>query len=405
MTILYVVPFANIRVKQFAEYIERLGNRVIVVDVSHCWVAENSIAEGKYFAGKNNQQQIRYIEPPFQFTNLALKVLCSIPRIIFYLYRIIQHDNIDVVIAYNPAIYTALPVWLACLLKKIPWYIYYVELVGYAPTGMRFRKWFEKFIVRRANYVISLTECWKSYISQNWNIAPERIFVLRLAIDIKAFDREIINIEKYQQLYGITSENKVLVNAGTTYPVKTKQGIYDLQDVATLIRGLPIIHRKYPQTKLILLGIGHDQSIIGLVKELNLEKQVVIVGRFMFWEEQHLSTLAMADILCLPSSDAEAMRYFSKYKALDYMAAKRPIVASGTLSLQETLKDSAIYYIPHRPDSFAEKVIYCFEHPEETQIQVEKAYQILLTEHLWEIESKRLIAFLQQHIQQNHQIE
>ncbi|MFB3896700.1 MAG: hypothetical protein ACE14V_10400 [bacterium] len=111
MNILYVVPFANIRVKQFVKYIERLGNKVTVLDVSPCWVAESALAEGKYFAGDDNLSDLSYVYPPIRFRFLPLKVLFSIPRIVRAVRNKIKFNNISIIISYNPAIYTALPAW------------------------------------------------------------------------------------------------------------------------------------------------------------------------------------------------------------------------------------------------------------------------------------------------------
>ncbi|MDI6783515.1 MAG: glycosyltransferase [bacterium] len=405
MNILYVVPFANIRVKQFTQYLEQLGNKVQVIDVSPCWVAETSLVEGKYYAGKQQLDNLTYVNPPWKLKILPLKVLFSIPRIIRTIRSIARQKQTEVIIAYNPAVFTALPAWFARLGLSIPLAIYYLEMIAYAPTGMRFRRFVERLIVKRADYFIVLTEVMKNYVANKYHIAQKNIMVMKLAVDLKAYNPNLINLEKYRKEYQLRPGDRVLVNAGATYPVKTKHGWFDLQDVATLVRAMPIILQKYPQTKLILLGIENDKSIVNLVKELHLEKQVIILGRFMYLEEQHLSTMALADCLCLPSSDVEATRYFCKYKALDYMLAKKPIISVETVGLKETFKEAALYYEPNNSMSFANQVCYCFEHPEEMQTMAIKAYQILLSEHLWETESRRLTEFLQQQIKPNQIIE
>ncbi|MFB3897225.1 MAG: glycosyltransferase, partial [bacterium] len=172
------------------------------------------------------------------------------------------------------------------------------------------------------------------------------------------------------------------------------QGWKDYQDMSTVVQALPIILEKYPQTKLILLGIENNKTVIQLIEKLNLQKNIFLGSKFKFWKEEHLSTLAIADCLCLPTLDVLATRYYCKYKVLDYMLAQKPIISADTLGLKETFLDTVLYYKPEDPMSFAERVIYCFEHPEEMQEKVKQVYQLFISEHLWEQESKRLNNFL-----------
>lgn len=395
MNILYVVPFANIRVKQFVKYIERLGNQVQVIDVSPCWVAETALNEGKFFAGDGVLDNLNYVYPPIKFKFLPLKVIFSIPRIIGTIRRISRREKTDIIIAYNPAIYTALPAWFAKLGTNIPLAIYYLEVFAYVETGMRFRRFIERFIINHANYIIVLTQVMQDYITEKFNVPKKNILVMRLAADLESYNPDLIKIEKYRNKYQIQPGDRVIVNAGTTNMVKTRQDWVDLQDMGTIVQAIPIILRKYPQTKLVLLGIENDQTIIKLIEKLNLQKYIILGSKFMFWKEEHLSTLAIADCLCLPSVDVLATRYFCKYKVLDYMLAKRPIIAAETPGLKESFRDTALYYKPGNINSFVEQVLYCFEHPEEMQEKANRAYQILLEEHLWEQESKRLVDFMQ----------
>jgi glycosyltransferase involved in cell wall biosynthesis len=227
----------------------------------------------------------------------------------------------------------------------------------------------------------------------------ENILVMRLAADLEEYNSKLINIEKYRDKYQIHPGDRIIVNAGTTNMVKTKQGWVDFQDMSTVINALPIILQKYPQTKFILLGIENDQTVIRLIKELNLAKYVILGSKFMFWKEEHLSTLAIADCLCLPTMDVLATRYYCKYKVLDYMLAKRPIISADTPGLKETFRDSALYYKPGNAESLAEQLIYCFENPIEMQEKAQQTFQLLTTEHLWEQESKQLNDFIYNRLQ------
>jgi glycosyltransferase involved in cell wall biosynthesis len=177
--------------------------------------------------------------------------------------------------------------------------------------------------------------------------------------------------------------------------VKTRKGWLDLQDIGTIVEAIPLILKKYPQTKLILLGIGNNQAIVKLIDRLQLQKNIILGNKFMFWGEEHLSTLALADCLCLPSIDILATRYFCKYKVLDYMLAKKPIISAETPGLKETFNDAALYYKPSNTESFAEQVINCFEHPQEMLDKAEKAYQLLTREHIWDSEINKFVVFMQ----------
>ncbi len=94
--------------------------------------------------------------------------------------------------------------------------------------------------------------------------------------------------------------------------------------------------------------------------------------------------LAAADVLVLPNSAKGANPRFQVYatydtsplKLFEYMASKRPIIASGLPSIKEILNESnAVLFEPDSPDSLAQAIREVFDNPQAAQARASQAQQ------------------------------
>ena len=115
--------------------------------------------------------------------------------------------------------------------------------------------------------------------------------------------------------------------------------------------------------KLIFVG-GSDQYLVDFKKYAKDSKQknrVTIVPHIP--KKDLLQYLEIADVLVLPNSAKEKMNlYTSPIKMFEYMASKRPIVASRLSSIEEILsdQDNSILFNPDDPKDLAIKIFNVF---------------------------------------------
>ena len=112
--------------------------------------------------------------------------------------------------------------------------------------------------------------------------------------------------------------------------------------------------------KLIFVG-GSDQYLVDFrtyVKDSEQKNRVTIVPHIP--KKDLLQYLEIADVLVLPNSAKDKMSlYTSPIKMFEYLASKRPIVASGLPSIKEILsdEDNAILFTPDEPKDLANKIL------------------------------------------------
>jgi len=110
--------------------------------------------------------------------------------------------------------------------------------------------------------------------------------------------------------------------------------------------------------------------------------------------------LAAADVLILPNSAKFDISKFhtSPLKLFEYMAARRPIVASDIPSLREVLDEStAIFFIPDDPLSLAKKIKAVLTGEVPSERLVTNAYE-KVQKYSWDSRAKSIIEFIKSKI-------
>lgn len=106
--------------------------------------------------------------------------------------------------------------------------------------------------------------------------------------------------------------------------------------------------------------------------------------------------LKAADILVLPNTAKEEISKYwtSPLKLFEYMASKRPIIASDLSSIREILnEDNAILVEPDNPEALAKGVKKVLQNPEFSAKISNQAFQDV-KEHTWQKRAKNILNFI-----------
>jgi glycosyltransferase involved in cell wall biosynthesis len=182
----------------------------------------------------------------------------------------------------------------------------------------------------------SLNNLWNKYLSWVYGKAESVIFPSELARSLlqklnkknqpsavvsnginleefKQFKQEPFLFSEFQEKFKIPKNAVKLLFVGRLYPEKS---------IDTLIKAIPPIIKKHPNTHLLIVGAGHQkQKLEKLAQNLDVNKYISFLG--LVSEEDKILAYNASDIFILPSlAELEGM------VVLEAMACGKPIIIS-----------------------------------------------------------------------------
>ena len=162
-------------------------------------------------------------------------------------------------------------------------------------------------------------------------------------------------------------------------------------DLPTLLEAFSQLHRKDPNTRLLIVGDGPERE--------KLEKYVVsrnIVDAVEFAGAVNPSEipgfLESMDVAAAPYSNLDNF-YFSPLKVFEYMAAGLPVVAAKVGQLIELIQDggNGILVPPDDPDAMVDVFNRLLLDPDLRKQLGEKARDTMLCNYTWDMLVKRIL--------------
>lgn len=198
-----------------------------------------------------------------------------------------------------------------------------------------FTKTKDKWVFRKADKIIALSEGVKEDLHKNYGVCEDKIKVIYNACDRK-------RIEKQSLLRNDDSENK-LKNNGKT--IITAGRLTEQKGQWHLIRAFSEVVKKVPDAQLIILGQGAKKEYLeGLISDLGLENSIKLLG----YQKNPYYFMKRADIFVFSSLFEgfgnillEAMACGLPIISTDCKVGPRELLAPGT-SYKECVVDSIL---------------------------------------------------------------
>lgn len=247
------------------------------------------------------------------------------------------------------------------------------------------RTWFYGRVFKRA-IGFSVQTKWKAAaLQKDFGVPASKVVYWPNGTDIERFDIPFTREEARERL-GLPQDKKLILYVGS---------LQHWKGVDTLIAAAKLL----PADTVVYI-VGGNNSEIAKLKTNNLE--LITEGRLAFvgqrpWMEVPL-WLKAADVLVLPNTarDKESLRYTSPMKLFEYMASRRPIVASDIPSIREILnEDVAFFAEPDSADSFAAVIRQVLEHPDEARSRSDTARREV-GQYTWNARAERIVNLLVQ---------
>ena len=237
-------------------------------------------------------------------------------------------------------------------------------------------KWFARWL-KSVKKIVVINNALKKQFSK---LAPsEKIAVAHDGVDLKTF-KQLPEKHKAKTALKINSKTPVAMYTGHLYPWK---GVDTILDTA----------KKLPKVMFYVVG-GTSKDVKEYHEKIQQKelKNVTLTGHVQ--HTQIPEFLAAADVLLLPNSAKYNIsnEYTSPLKLFEYMAAKRPILASDVTSTKEILEHgkNAILFKADDPYTCAQSLKHLLQNSKLASNLVKSAYKDVRP-YTWELRAKKVL--------------
>jgi glycosyltransferase involved in cell wall biosynthesis len=271
----------------------------------------------------------------------------------------------------------------AILCKKIFGYKVAMEYHDPPPGS-----WRDEILVRFCDYLLPTTCAMGDYMKSIRASADKKICVSPNGVDIDKFSNVPSKYECRKRL-GLPLNKKIILYSGN-FPAR--KGILVVVDAISLVSDENILY--------VFAG-GTNMDDVRIFKEKIRDKKNAIFAGYKHHSEIPY-WIGAADAVVAPySADAStiqgaaAIKWASPMKILEYMAAKRPIVASNIPSVTQFLNEgNALLVEPDSPRSLAEGIMKCLRQGVESEKRTEQAFKDVQN-YTWENRVNKIMEFFQ----------
>lgn len=239
---------------------------------------------------------------------------------------------------------------------------------------------FNVFLIRM-KFVLSHNQWKAKKLTELFKFPKEKILCEPNAVDLNEFNISLTQEEARKKL-SLPLDKKIILYTGHLYSWK------GVDVLAASAKGLP-------ENYLVIFVGGTKVDIDEFKKKYGNEKNISIVG-FVSHSSIPVWQCA-ADILVLPNTAKEniSLYYTSPMKLFEYMASRRPIVASRIPSIIELIDDTcALLFKPDDPESLRRSLIRLCEDRVYAESLSHIAYE-RVKNYSWEKRAKRILKFIE----------
>ncbi|MBI5469850.1 glycosyltransferase [Candidatus Kaiserbacteria bacterium] len=191
------------------------------------------------------------------------------------------------------------------------------------------------FLCHRASSIVVISQALKqSFVKAGFK--PESILVAPSGVDLSIFDIEISR-DQARLMLDLPKDKRLAVYTGNFTTMGEDKGISDI------LRALP------DALDVVFVAAGGSEK--DRLRYVAQASELGVLGRVILRGSTTQKILAMyqkaADVLLMPFPDTPHYRnHMSPVKMFEYMAAKRPIIASDLPTIREVLNDTNAVIIP-----------------------------------------------------------
>ena len=244
------------------------------------------------------------------------------------------------------------------------------------------------FFIKRTKGIIAITKGLKDLFVKN-GISKNKILIAPDGVDLKKFDIE----EKrqiYREVFNLPKGQKIIGYVGRLETLGKGKGI----DI--LMKSFKILKGDYNNILLCVVG-GPSKRIKeyqSFANKIGLKQEDII---FVNQVKHKLIPryLKSFEVLAMPFPKTEHYAYYmSPLKLFEYMASRRPIVASDLPSTREILNEkNAVLIEPDNPEKLSQGIRKILDNSDMAEKISNQAFQDV-QQYTWEKRAKKILNFV-----------
>jgi len=231
--------------------------------------------------------------------------------------------------------------------------------------------------LKKLKWIVVITQKLKDLLIEQ-GISPDRILVAPDGVDLETFDiRE--TKEECRRRLNLSKDKKIILYTGHLYEWKGAQILAEASQYL-------------PDDKAVYF-VGGIKEDISRFKAQYSKFQIHIIGHKPYTEIPYW--LKAADVLVLPNSGKKeiSQHWTSPMKMFEYMASKRPIVASDLPSIREILsEENAVLVKSDDPEALAKGIKEILQSPESSAKLSAKAFSDVQN-YTWRKRAEKICIF------------
>jgi len=249
--------------------------------------------------------------------------------------------------------------------------------------GGKSKSWINLIFFKYAKGIIVINNVIKKQIVETIAFPEERMLVWPNGIDLDLF-HEISKDEARNKL-SIQKAEKIIMYCGRFYGWK---GLEVLVDAA----------KELPSDTFVYIVGGTKEEFMSVSKKTELPGNFVFPGGKPYTEVPLWLSAADALLVLGTRHDTQSYYYTSPMKVFEYLAMRRPIVASKTPAIQDIVSDKeVIFYKPDDPIDLAQKITISVNTPDLVALKTEAA-TMRAKDFTWQKRAKDILEFIKKNI-------
>jgi len=301
--------------------------------------------------------------------------------------RYLKDNSTDVIYTRNPEILEKIEYWQNRITNSI-------HVCYEAHDFPNFPREQKRLLMhlKHANGVITITNHLKDLFIKI-GIPEECILVAPDGVDLRRFTSNKLTKAECRKQLGLPQKAIIIGYVGRLETLGKEKG------VSYLIEALALAKKACPTIQIRLCCVGGPQEMVEqyqiIATQLGLVKDEVV-----FFEQVPPAIIPMYiasfDICAMPFPWSQHYAYYmSPLKLFEYMAAKRPILATDLPSVKEVLHHRINGYLVHPNNSQAlgDGIVWLITHPGEADAMAEKAFNDV-HQYTWEKRAERILEFI-----------
>lgn len=264
--------------------------------------------------------------------------------------------------------------------------IFFKKVVWEGHNMPKRKKYYTK-LWNRCEKIVVITNALKNALVET-GVQFSRILVASDAVDLAMYSKDE-DAPSLRKKVGLPLGKKIIMYTGHFYPWK---GIDTLLDTAYNFK---VQYSDFSTIYFVLVGgtTFDYKKYSDQILEKKMDNVCLVKHKP---HHEIVQWLLAADILVLPNSQKQKISemYTSPMKMFEYMAARRPIIASDLPSLREILNEkNCLFFEPDNPESLTQGIIELIKNPMKGMRISQNAYNDV-KKYSWINRSKNILQFI-----------